>query len=130
MTILSISPMSMPSVAPVAPTVNAPAPVRKAGAATTVGMPLDPPVRFDVRLDDAPVADDQEPKSNTETPTPDERRITVDQDTKSLVYQVVDPNSGDVVVQLPEATILRARAYAEATAMRAKEDQRPVDRTA
>ncbi|GJD38414.1 MULTISPECIES: hypothetical protein [Methylobacterium] len=130
MTILSISPMSMPTVAPVAPIVNAPAPVRKAGPATTVGTPLDPPVRFDVRLDDAPVADDQAPKPDTEAPTADERRITVDQDTKSLVYQVVDPNSGDVVVQLPEATILRARAYAEATAMRAKEDQHPLDRTA
>ncbi|MCJ2127761.1 hypothetical protein [Methylobacterium sp. E-045] len=130
MTILSISPMAMPPVAPVAPAVDAPAPVRKVGPAPTVGTPLDPAVRFDVRLDDAPVTDEKATRDDAAVPTADERRITVDQDTKSLVYQVVDPSSGDVVVQLPEATILRARAYAEATAMRAKEHQQPVDRTA
>ena len=57
-----------------------------------------------------------------------------DQDTRQMVYQVVDPGSGDVVVQLPTATVLKARAYAEATAARAApvkgEVKQPVDRIA
>lgn len=135
MTILSISSVPTAPVAPNLPSASSPAPVPKAAPVARVATPLDPPVKFDVRRDEAPVADEPASKSDARLPIADERRVTVDQDTKSIVYQVVDPNSGDVVVQLPEATILRARAYAEATAnrasaFRATEDEQPVDRTA
>lgn len=135
MTILSISSVSTAPVAPNNPSVNSPTPAPKAAPVTRVATPLDPPVKFDVRRDETPAADEPASKSDIGLPTADERRVTVDQDTKSIVYQVVDPDSGDVVVQLPEATLLRARAYAEATAnrasaFRATEDEQPVDRTA
>ena len=38
---------------------------------------------------------------------------TVDQATRSLVYQVTSTTSGDVVFQSPSEDALRARAYAE-----------------
>ena len=44
--------------------------------------------------------------------------------------QEVDPNSGDVVVQLPDPVVLKARAYAEAAEARAKPTSRPLDRSA
>ncbi|KQO70005.1 hypothetical protein [Methylobacterium sp. Leaf88] len=99
--------------------------------------PLAPAVRVEIRSLD-PAAD---PRAGTvRTPTPEqdakatqivmEPRIRIDQDTKAVVYQEVDPNSGDVVVQLPDPVVLKARAYAEAAEARAKPVARPFDRTA
>ena len=65
----------------------APAPVQ------TVSNVLDPPVRIDIG------------------PDAGEGRFVRDGETKSLVFQVVDPRSGDVIVQLPTETVLRNRAY-------------------
>ncbi|WP_210248451.1 MULTISPECIES: hypothetical protein [Methylobacterium] len=55
--------------------------------------------------------------------------MTVDADTKSIVYQVIDSSYGNVVVQLPDPAVLKSRAYAEAAAAKAQAE-RPVDRTA
>lgn len=62
-----------------------------------------------------------------------EARIQIDQDTRTIVYQEVDPSSGDIVIQLPDPVVLKARAYAEraaATAAAAAAEDHPVDRTA
>jgi len=44
-----------------------------------------------------------------------------DPDSRRIVYQVVDPATGDIVVQLPTETTLKARAYADAAALRSAE---------
>ncbi|MGU3361635.1 hypothetical protein ACLBWX_14985 [Methylobacterium sp. M6A4_1b] len=99
--------------------------------------PLAPAVRVEIRGQDQ----GSDPRSGiARAPAPEENakpaqaamepRIRIDQDTKAVVYQEVDPNSGDVVVQLPDPVVLKARAYAEAAEARAKPAARPLDRTA
>lgn len=70
---------------------------------------------------------------NTETPTKSlepavkvdissdshEARLVRDVDTSTIVFQVVDQTSGDVIAQLPSETALRNRAYANAGASNA-----------
>ena len=92
--------------------------------------PLDPAVRLDIRPDDRPNTVARQPKP-LETPQAEktERRVTVDADTKSIVYQVIDSSYGNVVVQLPDPAVLKSRAYAEAAAAKVQAE-RPVDRTA
>lgn len=48
----------------------------------------------------------------------DERqaRFVRDVDTRAIVLQVVDQNSGDVIAQLPSESALRNRAYASTSA--------------
>lgn len=65
----------------------APAPVQ------TVSNALDPPVKLDIGA------------------TAHDARFIRDTATQALVFQVVDPGSGDVIVQLPTETVLRNRAY-------------------
>lgn len=55
--------------------------------------PLEPAVKLDI------------------APTGDKARYIQDPDTSAIVFQVVDPNSGNVVEQLPSETALRNRAY-------------------
>jgi uncharacterized FlaG/YvyC family protein len=55
--------------------------------------PLEPAVKLDI------------------APTGDKARYIQDPDTSSIVFQVVDSNSGTVVEQLPSETALRNRAY-------------------
>lgn len=45
-----------------------------------------------------------------------EARFVRDPDTSTIVFQVVDQTSGDVLAQLPSETALRNRAYANAGA--------------
>ena len=40
-------------------------------------------------------------------------RFAVDPHTRSVVFQVVDTRSGEVVMQLPEEALLRRRAYSQ-----------------
>lgn len=101
----------------------------------TAPMPLSPAVRVDIRGRESgsdPRA--ERPRESAEDTRRAEEvtepRIRIDRDTKAVVYQEVDPSSGDVVVQLPEPTVLKARAYAEAAEARARPADRPLDRTA
>ncbi|KNY23066.1 flagellar protein FlaG [Methylobacterium sp. ARG-1] len=55
--------------------------------------PLEPAVKLDI------------------APAGDKARYIQDPDTSSIVFQVVDPNSGTVIDQLPSETALRNRAY-------------------
>ncbi|KQP51728.1 hypothetical protein ASG40_06020 [Methylobacterium sp. Leaf399] len=103
-------------------------PVKAADA--PAAAPLQPAVRLDIRPISnpaSPVAENRPVEVEAERT---ERRVTVDQDTKTLVYQLVDPGSGDVVVQLPDPVVLKARAYAAVAAARSEVGERPLDRTA
>jgi flagellar protein FlaG len=55
--------------------------------------PLEPAVKLDI------------------APAGDKARYIQDPDTSSIVFQVVDSNSGTVIDQLPSETALRNRAY-------------------
>ena len=125
---------SLGAVLPARVTAATPAPIPPVQP-VQAPAPLAPAVRVDIRSQDQ----GPDPRASTSrTPAPDakatetamEPRIRIDQDTKAVVYQEVDPNSGDVVVQLPDPVVLKARAYAEAAEARAKPAARPLDRTA
>ena len=73
----------------------APAPVQ------TISNALDPPVKLDLGSSSG------------------DARFVRDRDTRTLVFEVVDPGSGDIIVQLPTATVLRNRAYDESARARA-----------
>ena len=89
-----------PSVAP-ASTVTPIRPVAGPSNGTDSRV-LDPAVSIDVRSDAAEAK-----------PSEPERRAYVrDRDSESLVFRVTDPKTGDVVMQIPDEVILRARAYA------------------
>lgn len=116
--IRSVTPAPVQAVPPVTP----PKPVAK---------PLEPAVRLDIRSAERPVSVAEEPRPAMAVEVDQtERRVTIDTDTKSIVYQVVDPVSGDIVVQLPDPVVLKARAYAEAVAAKSQSAERPLDRTA
>jgi flagellar protein FlaG len=59
--------------------------------AEPVPQALDPPVKLDIGTGGV--------------------RYVRNQDTGTMVFQVVDPSSGDVIEQLPSETALRNRAY-------------------
>lgn len=102
--------------------------------------PLAPAVKVDIRSQDqssdARIGTARAPEPDEDARTPRaaqaamEPRIRIDQDTKTVIYQEVDPASGDVVIQLPDPVVLKARAYAEAAEARAKLSARPLDLTA
>lgn len=119
----SVQPAERPAlvVAPVA----AAAPAR-AVAAEPTRTPLEPAVKLDLSAEaDAP--------SPAQTEADYRAQYVRDADARQMVYQVVDPASGDIVVQLPSVTVLKARAYAEreaAQAARAGAQTAQVDRKA
>lgn len=86
----------------------APAPVPNE---TEAPRPLGPPVRFDVAAE------------------AHSARYARDLDTQQIVFEVVEPTSGDVIDQLPTKAALRARAYAAEVAAHGWY-QTGVDRTA
>lgn len=63
-------------------------------------------------------------------PEAERRGYTRDADSRALVFQVVDPRSGEVVMQIPDEVVLKARVYADAAAARAQQAERPLNRTA
>lgn len=120
-------------------------PVERAAAPVTVDTTPSPPARPAAReaqgpeqkLDPAVTLDisaDAKPERAARTETDYKTQFVRDPEAKTLVYQVVDPASGDVVVQLPSVTVLKNRVYAEANAARAAPVapviQTPVDRIA
>lgn len=98
------SPIRNPTPAPVQA-------VRPVEAPKPPAAPLEPAVRVDIRSGDRPAPAVEEERPVEAAPVDqNERRVRIDEDTKSLVYQVVDPASGDIVVQLPDPVVLKARA--------------------
>lgn len=53
---------------------------------------------------------------NAKEASPESRGYVRDAESKALVYQIVDPASGDVVVQIPTEVVIKARAYAREVA--------------
>ncbi|WP_019906815.1 hypothetical protein [Methylobacterium sp. 77] len=125
---MAISPLgALPPVRTSLPVQSAIQPIQP----VTAPAPLAPAVKVDIQSGDRPLGgrvakaanEDKAVEQNTQ-------RIRIDQDTKAVVYQVVDPNSGDVVVQLPDAVVLKARAYAQAAAAKAEKPEQPFEKTA
>jgi hypothetical protein len=57
--------------------------------------------------------------AHNDTPRPDQNQrnlVLIDPATREIIYRVTDVRTGMVVRQVPEASILRARAYAHAIA--------------
>ncbi len=102
---VSTPPVSTAAVTPIRPVAE---PIRSEAPASRV---LAPAVSVDVGPENS------EAKATEAKPTEPERRAYIrDADSQSLVFRVTDPQTGDVVMQIPDEVILRARAYArEAT---------------
>ena len=64
---------------------------------------LDPAVSVEV---------DPEAAQKSAAAASDKRGFIRDADSHSLVYQVTDASTGDVVLQIPDEVVLKARAYA------------------
>jgi len=127
--------MSISSITSATAAQGAPTPVTGPGAVspvTPVTGPtrLGPAVTFDIHT--APpeheASDGQDPHAAQAAQR--EARIHIDRETRTIVYQEVDPSSGDIVIQLPDPVVLKARAYADQAAAAAAADDHPVDRTA
>lgn len=113
--------------APIAVDVPLPAPARAPAQGPGPERTLEPAVTLDIGGEAKP---ERAGRGETDYTT----HFVRDPDAHQIVYQVVDPLSGDVVVQLPSVTVLKARAYAAANAARAAPVapviQPPVDRIA
>lgn len=48
-------------------------------------------------------------------PEPEQRAYVRDAESESLVFRVTDPATGDVVMQIPNEVIIKARVYARET---------------
>ena len=92
---LSTTPVT--PIRPVAETVRDEAPASR---------PLDPAVTVAV----SPESTEAKP------PEPERRAYIRDAESQSLVFRVTDPQTGDVVMQIPDEGIPKARAYARETA--------------
>lgn len=92
---------------PIAPVAGADAPTRQM---------LDPAVSVELSRDAASgaVRDGAEPE-------PRRRGFERDAETQTLVYRVTDAFSGDVIVQIPDEIVLKARAYARQPSLPAGE---------
>ena len=94
---------SVPAVAPGPQGLDALAATAAPTPVQAVSNVLDPPVKLDIGTGAG------------------QARFVRDGETKSLVFQVVDPVSDDVIVQLPTETVLRNRAYDASARARAAE---------
>jgi hypothetical protein len=86
---------------------------------------LGPAVTFDIHT-----APPEQETHEAQAAQQHEARIHIDRETRTIVYQEVDPASGDIVIQLPDPVVLKARAYADRAAAAAAAEDHPVDRTA
>jgi hypothetical protein len=89
---------------------------------------LGPAVTFDIHT--APPENEAPEVHEVQAAQQREARIHIDRETRTIVYQEVDPSSGDIVIQLPDPVVLKARAYADQAAAAAAAEDHPVDRTA
>ncbi|MFF8800384.1 MULTISPECIES: hypothetical protein [unclassified Methylobacterium] len=95
-----LPPVSSPAtVTPIRP-VAEPAPSEAAPPRV-----LDPAVSLDVKPE----------ATETKPPEPERRAYIRDAESQSLVFRVTDPSTGDVVMQIPNEVILKARVYARET---------------
>lgn len=95
------------------PPVSSPATVTPVRALAEPGQGETAPART---LDPAVALDLKPDAAEAKPPEPERRAYIRDAESRSLVFRVTDPATGDVVMQIPNEVILKARAYArEAT---------------
>lgn len=108
---MSITPVTAyaPSTPPAG--IQASPPVRPVSAAKPVeSAVLGPAVSLEIG------GEGEASNENAREASPETRGYVRDAESKSLVYQVVDPASGDVVVQIPTEVVIKARVYAREVA--------------
>lgn len=62
-----------------------------------------------------------------------ERKLIIDPQTRAIVLQKKDPETGETISQLPDETLLKLRAYSRELSERARETEEPshqIERTA
>lgn len=129
--IAGIRPVDRPAGAPspveAAPQAQSPRPNVNAGDRAQAR--LDPAVTVDIGRND-PADSDRQAQAEYRG------RYIKEPDSHQIVFQVIDPGTGTVMVQLPSPQAIEARTYAEAAAARAATSAtveargQPVDRTA
>lgn len=95
----SAPPALEPPPRPVAPIPSSPSAVERPR--------LEPAVSLDLSAEAA------------EQAAPERRGYDLDTESRTLVYRVTDPVSGDVIVQIPDEIVLKARVYARQDAAQA-----------
>ncbi len=108
---MSIGPVTAfaPSTPPAGVQVSAP--VRSVSSARPVeSMALGPAVSLDIGGESEPA------KESGRESGPETRGYVREAESNALVYQVVDPQTGDVVIQIPDEVVIKARAYAREVA--------------
>lgn len=113
-----MDPIRPAAILPSSPVVEAPqrATVQPIGGAVASGsgaerQVLEPAVSVEFSADAAEVAPSQSERSRYER----------DAATEALVFRVTDMASGDVIVQIPDDVVLKARAYARQNSVSAGE---------
>ncbi len=97
----NIKPVGAPVAAPIAPPVS---------EAAHLAVATELPAPQSVTVVDASVRAQARPDSGVVTPAVS-HHVVIDQAAASIVYQVVDEKTSQVVKQFPEEAILRRRAY-------------------
>jgi flagellar protein FlaG len=88
---------------------------RPAAAANVGTAPTDLPAEQAV----TPVSDPTPTRNDTPQPTGsdyDVRSVTIDPQTREVIYRVIDSRTKQVINQVPDQTLLRNRAYLQAIA--------------
>ena len=102
-------PLPIPLSAPTAASDMPLRPVASVAPPAAVGVPerqvLDPAVSVELNPDAASTA------KGDDEPEPDRRGFERDAETQALVFRITDALNGDVIVQIPNEVVLKARAY-------------------
>ncbi|CAO4163805.1 flagellar protein FlaG [Methylorubrum populi] len=92
----SISPVSTSPILPLRPVTDG------TRSDTQTSRTLDPAVSLDVKPEAA----------EAKLPDSERRAYVRDADSQSLVFRVTDSQTGEVVMQIPDEIVLKARVYA------------------
>ncbi|KAB1076079.1 hypothetical protein [Methylobacterium planeticum] len=118
-------PVAAPSPVEAVPTTPNP---RRAADGAPDGSRLDPAVTLDIGRDERAGAVERDTQGAYRG------RYVKDAESRQVVFQVIDPGTGTIMVQLPSPQAIEARTYAEAAAAArsaaAAERDRALDRTA
>jgi hypothetical protein len=104
---MSIGPVTAfaPSTQPASIQVSAP--VRPVSPAKPVeSVALGPAVSLEIGAEGEPA------KEGAKEPGSENRGYVRDAESNALVYQIVDQRTGDIVVQIPDEVVIKARAFA------------------
>ncbi|MCO5092132.1 hypothetical protein [Bosea sp. (in: a-proteobacteria)] len=93
---------------------------------TVQSAPAGAAVNVDVRAQDRQAqdraAEAQRARADQEQPEQTiERKLTIDRETRAVVFQKKDQQTGETISQLPDETLLKLRAYSRELTERARE---------